>query len=130
MTPAFTYEHGLKQLAIVAGEAAMRLPLWVDIHGNMITDMWDMVLRSVLHVIVYRPGITNKGIEKAHDGKLWTWEAEAVLHWMEETGLAISFGPGKEVEGMWKGGWRASEWWYCAFSPEIATWAAPKVGAA
>ncbi|KAK4963553.1 hypothetical protein LTR10_001182 [Elasticomyces elasticus] len=136
MTPAFTYEHGLKQvtvptkLAIVDGEGAMRLPLWVDIHGNMITDMWDMVLRSVLHLIVYRPGITSKGIEKAHDGKLWAWEAEAMLHWMEETGLAISFGPGKEVKGMWKGGWRASEWWYCAFSPEIATWAAPKAGAA
>jgi len=61
---------------------------------------------------------------------LWAWEAEMVLQWMEETGMAISFGPGEEVEGLWQGGWRAGEWWYCAFCPDVATWPppAPKAG--
>ncbi|KAK0854157.1 hypothetical protein LTR03_002528 [Friedmanniomyces endolithicus] len=136
VTATFTPDHKLKHVPIptspplVHEEQALRLPLWLDIHDNVITELWDMVLRSILHLVVYRPGITAKAMEKAHEGKLWAWEAEMVLQWMEETGMAISFGPGEEVEGLWQGGWRAGEWWYCAFCPDVATWPppAPKAG--
>ncbi|KAK0257849.1 hypothetical protein LTS09_007463 [Friedmanniomyces endolithicus] len=134
ITAAFTPDHGLKHVPIptspplVHNEPGPRLPLWLDIHDNVITELWDMVLRSILHLVVYRPGITAQAMEKAHEGNLWAWEAEMVLQWMEEAGMAISFGPGEEVEGVWQGGWRAGEWWYCAFCPDVATWPAPKVG--
>ncbi|KAK1046163.1 hypothetical protein LTS16_006075 [Friedmanniomyces endolithicus] len=134
VTATFTPDHGLKHVPIptspplVHEEQALRLPLWLDIHNNIISELWDMVLRSILHLVVYRPGITAKAMEKAHEGKLWAWEAEMVLQWMEDTGMAISFGPGEEVEGVWQGGWRAGEWWYCAFCPDVATWPAPKAG--
>jgi hypothetical protein len=44
---------------------------------------------------------------------------------MEEVGIAERWGAGEEENGIWKGGYRASGWWYCAFLPEIATWQAP-----
>ncbi|KAF2486315.1 hypothetical protein BDY17DRAFT_351244 [Neohortaea acidophila] len=103
-------------------------PVWIDINGNLITDIWAAVLRSILHVVAFKPGSTAEGIEKAHKGHFWVWEVELVLAWMEKTGLVLRFGAGREVEGLWKGGWRASEWWYCAFSPEIAVWEATTGG--
>ncbi|KAK3680053.1 hypothetical protein LTR78_000430 [Recurvomyces mirabilis] len=130
-TPAFTFEHRLKGATIPLQPATTsqgpdaRLPLWVDIHGNLIDSLWDAVLRSVLHLIVFRSGTTAKAMEKAHSGKLGAWEIELVLQWMEKTGLAVSFGPGNEENGIWQGGWRAGDWWYCAFAAEIAVWQAP-----
>ncbi|KAK3698747.1 hypothetical protein LTR37_016837 [Vermiconidia calcicola] len=102
----------------VLGEPGFRIPFWVDIHGHVIDHVWDMILHSVLHYVVYKPGITAMGIEKAHDGKLWAWEIELMLKWMENVGSAVKFGAGN-------GGWRAGEWWYCGFLPEVAAWKAP-----
>ncbi|KAK5117820.1 hypothetical protein LTR85_008795 [Meristemomyces frigidus] len=130
-TAGFSPAHGLRAVPIplssapVQEEQGSRIPFWVDIHGNLIDDLWDMTLRSLLHLVVYRTGITAAGMEKAHDGKLWEWEIRIALSWMEEVGLAVRFGPGREVEGLWNGGWRAGEWWYCAFMPDIATWHVP-----
>ncbi|KAK3691543.1 hypothetical protein LTR37_018620, partial [Vermiconidia calcicola] len=102
----------------VLGEPGFRIPFWVDIHGHVIDHVWDMILYSVLHSVVCKPGITALDIEKAHDGKLWAWEIELMLKWMEDVGLAVKFGAGN-------GGWRAGEWWYCAFLPEVAAWKTP-----
>nr|POF14219.1 hypothetical protein CFP56_03243 [Quercus suber] len=103
-----------------------RLPFWIDIHGHLIDDVWDLTLRSILHLVVFRPGSTSVMMAKAHQGKLWEWEIDIVLAWMEQTGLAHRWGAGKEAAGVWKGGWRASEWWFCAFASNVATWKAPK----
>ncbi|KAH9826569.1 Tfiiic transcription initiation factor complex subunit [Teratosphaeria destructans] len=130
-TPKFTHEHGLQQVAVPLvralhdGQQDPRIPLWVDIHGNLVDEVWDMVMRSVLWLLVFRPGSTAAAIQKAHDDKLWEFEIHMLLGWMEQTGLAQRFGAGQEVEGTWKGGWRASEWWYCACAEDIATWEAP-----
>lgn len=115
-TASFNPDHALKahvkpptHAPAVLGEPGVRTPLWVDIHGNFLSEIWKMVLRSVLHLLVYRPGCTPASIEKAHDHKLWAWEVELVLRWMEEVGIAEKFA----------GGWKAAEWWFCAFTPEI-----------
>jgi hypothetical protein len=127
-TPAFSPTHNLKtdipiplSLALL-DEHRPRLPLWTDINGSLIPDLWDRVLRSLLHLVVFRPGITAVGMEKAHAGLLWRWEIEMALGWMEEVGLAISFGPGKEEEGVWRGGWRAGGEWWVAFAGDVAIW--------
>ncbi|KAK5136998.1 hypothetical protein LTR08_001505 [Meristemomyces frigidus] len=121
--------HGLKtgvpvpvSVAIVGNEAGMRTPFWVDIHGAVIGDLWELVLQSLLHLVVFRSGITAQGISTAHEGKLWVWELHVVLGWMEEVGLVVRCGRGREVEEGWLGGWRAGEWWYCAFAPDVAVW--------
>nr|POF14390.1 upf0653 protein [Quercus suber] len=106
-------------------EGCKRLPFWIDIHDNLIDDIWDMTLRSVLHTVVMRPGSTSAMITKAHYGKLWEWEVELVLTWMEKVGVARTWGPGDRVAGVWKGGWRPSSFWFCAFAEDIVTWKAP-----
>jgi hypothetical protein len=73
-------------------------------------------------LVVFRPGITAADIEEAHKGKIWAWEAELLMKWMEETGVAERVGPGEEVDGMWKGGWKVGEWWYCCLCPDVAKW--------
>lgn len=107
---------------VIPGEIGARIPLWVDIHGNLIEDAWEMVLRSILHLLVFRPGITIYKMEVAHNHKLWAWEIEMILGWMDRVGIAKRCGSGKEVNGVWKGGWRAGSWWFCTFLPEIAKW--------
>lgn len=114
--------------AQIEGEPGVRLPFWVDIHGNLIDDMWDMVLRSILHLLVFRAGTTASMIEQAHARKLWAWEIEMALEWMGEVGIAKRIGAGYlREDGVWSGGWSAGEWWYCAFAPEVARWQAPAV---
>ncbi|CAK3812094.1 Hypothetical predicted protein [Lecanosticta acicola] len=123
-TSKFNAHHALKrgvpvpsQADLVAGEKDHRIPFWTDIHGNLIDDIWDMVLRSILHLLVFRAGSTAKEMERAHDRKLWAWEIELALEWMERVGIAAR---------CVTGGWRAGGSWYCAFSPDIATWKAPQ----
>ncbi|EME85429.1 uncharacterized protein MYCFIDRAFT_171355 [Pseudocercospora fijiensis CIRAD86] len=118
-TSGYEYEPGLNPnipvplaSALVPGEIGPRIPLWVDIHGNLIGDAWSMVLRSLLHLLVYRPGAKAFHMQVAHEHKLWAWEIEMALDWMEKAGIAKRCGSGKEVDGVWKGGWRASGWWY------------------
>ena len=120
-TSKFTTEHGLRNdIAIptrpphFANEDGYRIPLWVDIHDKLLPRMWEMVVRSVLNLVVFRPGINASDIEEAHKGKIWAWEVELLMSWMEETGVAERVGPGEEVDGLWKGGWKVGEWWYCA----------------
>lgn len=115
-TASFRSDHGLKvnvkfptYPSGVLGESGIRIPLWIDIHGNFNSEIWKMVLRSVLYLIVYRPGCTPASMEKAHDHMLWAWEIELVIEWMEEVGIAERFA----------GGWKAAEWWFCAFLPEV-----------
>ncbi|GIZ46296.1 hypothetical protein CKM354_000942600 [Cercospora kikuchii] len=111
---------------VVEGEIGPRIPFWVDIHGNLVDDIWDMCLRSILHLLVFRSGERPVTMQQAHNHKLWQWEIELILHWMEQTGLARRCGEGEEVNDIWTGGWTASDWWFCAFLPEMITWEPPQ----
>lgn len=128
-TSAFSSEHGLQADVPIPSfpqplpnELLPRVPFWIDIHGDLIPHIWEKVLSSIIYLLVRKPGITAKGIEKAHGCKLWAWEIELALEWMAKVGVAERFGGGKEVDGAWKGGWTAGEEWHCVFAPEIATW--------
>lgn len=125
-TDNFSFDHGLKtnvpipmHMEQVPGEPGLRLPLWVDIHDEVMPPWWDMVVRSILHLLVFRPGLDAAEIVTSHKNKLWLWETELALSWMEEVGLAVRSGEGYEEDGVWKGGWRAGEWWYCMACPGV-----------
>jgi transcription factor C subunit 3 len=118
-TPLFTSDNGLKvdipvptDVPSFPGESGTRIPFWFDINGNVMVDMWSKVVESILHLLVNVPGCTAKSIERAHDSKLWEWEIDIVLEWMEAVGLAKQTGRGKDVHGSRKGGWRVSELWH------------------
>ena len=126
-TSLFISDPGLKvdvpiptDVPSFSGESGSRIPLWIDINGSVMDDVWSKAVESMLHLLVHAPGCTAKSIEWAHDSKLWEWEIDMVLEWMEEVGLAKPTGVGKGSGGVRKGGWRASELWHCV-SVVIAT---------
>lgn len=125
-TVAFSFDHGLKiNVPIpkhpkqVPGEPGLRLPIWIDIHDEVMPAWWEMVVRSILHLLVFRPGLDAREIATNHKHKLWDWETGLALAWMEEVGLAERTGDGDEEDGVWMDGWKAGQWWYCASCPGV-----------
>ena len=121
-TSSFTSQHGLRSSVVAPVQPSTRferaVPLWVDIHGNIIVEAWNMVIRSVLHVLAFQGAMTASGVARAHGRQLWAWEATMILTWMEEVGVARNLNLGVDtVEPLWG----ACEWWYCAFLPGITT---------
>ena len=124
--PTSTYVHGIPIAPIPGpplskqfpGELGPRLPLWTDIHGNLIKVYWEMTVMATLWLLAFRPGLKIDEISKgAYKGKLWNWELEMFLSWAENAGLAkkLEFGgdAGPEADG-----WVVSEWWWLAFATE------------
>ncbi|KEQ74812.1 hypothetical protein M436DRAFT_42522 [Aureobasidium namibiae CBS 147.97] len=124
--PTSTYVHGIPIAPIPGpplskqfpGELGPRLPLWTDIHGNLIKVYWEMTVMATLWLLAFRPGLKIDEISKgAYKGKLWNWELEMFLSWAENAGLAkkLEFGGdnGPEADG-----WVVSEWWWLAFATE------------
>jgi hypothetical protein len=99
-----------------AGEIGPRLPLWTDIHGNLIQVYWDMTVMATLWLLCFRAGLKVGDMSKgAYKGKLWTWELEMFLEWAEGAGLAKRM---NDVDGVGEVGWTVSEWWWLAFAVE------------
>ncbi|KAH0279793.1 hypothetical protein KCU91_g1492, partial [Aureobasidium melanogenum] len=124
--PTDTYVHGVPIAPIPSpplskqfpGELGPRLPIWTDIHGNIIKDYWQMTVMATLWLLAFRPGLKIQEICKgAYKGKLWDWEMEMFLAWAENAGLAkrLSYGgdDGPEADG-----WVVQEWWWLAFATE------------
>lgn len=135
-TDNFTPAHALKPGVPIPmkahphlNELGLRIPMWVDIFGNFLAERWEQCLRSFLHLLVYRPGISAVEIEKSHKEKVWVFEIEMVLGWLEHTGVVERWGEGREDEwGVWKGGWKVTVWWYCVMDAEVRVWPLPKKG--
>ncbi|KAG9568529.1 hypothetical protein KCU79_g2293, partial [Aureobasidium melanogenum] len=95
--PTSTYVRGIPIAPIPSpplskqfpGELGPRLPIWTDIHGNIIKDYWQMTVMATLWLLAFRPGLKIQEICKgAYKGKLWDWEMEMFLAWAESAGLA------------------------------------------
>lgn len=124
--PTSTYIHGIPIAPIPApplskqfpGELGPRLPLWTDIHGNLIKVYWEMTVMATLWLLAFRPGLKIDEISKgAYKGKLWNWELEMFLSWAENAGLAKKLEYGGD-DGPEADGWVVSEWWWLAFATE------------
>lgn len=133
-TSTFTTSHNLDlslpkpfrpQPLVVPGELGARIPFWIDFHGNFLEEMWRLVVRSLLFLVVFRPGITVAGMEGACERVLGGWEIALCVGWLERVGIVkrcdeSRFEEGGESDGVdgWKRGWRAGEWWYLVFAED------------
>ncbi|THV69172.1 hypothetical protein D6D28_06103 [Aureobasidium pullulans] len=105
------------------GELGPRLPLWTDIHGNLIKVYWEMTVMATLWLLAFRPGLKIQDMSKgAYKGKLWDWELEIFLAWAEKAGLAkrMKYGEGEKGadEDKEADGWVVQEWWWLAFTTD------------
>ena len=101
------------------------LPLWVDIHHNLILPLWSQSVAAVLGTIVQRPGCSAEEIARVVKPALEAWEILEVLKWGEEWGgccrlcnedgaIITAKQKVKTREREEAGGWMVGEWWWAA----------------
>ncbi|KAL8974774.1 MAG: hypothetical protein Q9197_000982 [Variospora fuerteventurae] len=81
---------------------ADKIPLWYDIHGNVIKDLWEMTVAAVMSILITRPGVSIYAVEPSVRPTLGLWEVQMLLDWMVEAKAARKMG----------GSYTAEEWWW------------------
>ena len=89
-----------------------RIPLWYDIHENLIHPLWEIALAAVTTLVVTRPGIGAKQVATDLRPCMEAWEIEWVLDWMVEAGMATARGEGEGRR------WVTGEWWWLILGGE------------
>ncbi|KAL4958097.1 hypothetical protein BDW69DRAFT_154980 [Aspergillus filifer] len=99
-----------------------RFPLWIDIHGNLISVLWELSLAAVLGTVAMRPGISAEKIAGMIRPTLAGWEVRMVLEWLGSVGVMDSRGGGAgldsdtDVESGSRIAWFVKEWWWMVLS--------------
>jgi len=94
--PAFTED----------GTDLTRLPAWIDINSDEVTQIWELCLNMVLSVLIARPGLTAGKLVSYVAPSLEEWEIKMVMRWLVDAKAAARMGllPGSGV--------RLKEWWW------------------
>lgn len=88
-------------------DTATKLPLWVDLNGSVIPELWQLSLAATMSVLAMRPGASAKTLETSLKPCLGAWEIELLLVWMVDAHAA------KRLEG--GHGFLTAEWWWLCF---------------
>lgn len=89
-----------------------KIPLWFDIHGNVVQVLWESAAASVLGIVASRPGSKPKDIARMLCPCLAAWEVELVLDYMVEVGVVDRIGS-PDCKASY-----VKEWWWMALSIE------------
>lgn len=84
--------------------ANSKIPLWYDIHDQLVPVMWDMARAAVLALLAVRPGVNASVIEQGLRPAMEEWEIGWVLEWLISAKAASKVGSGYKVD----------EWWWMA----------------
>ncbi|KAJ5159664.1 uncharacterized protein N7482_006668 [Penicillium canariense] len=83
-----------------------KLPLWYDIHGYLVPQLWEMAIASVLGCVSMRQGLSAERISGMLKPAMGAWEIELLLEWLAEVGVVARQGCSM------KAGWMVREWWW------------------
>ncbi|KAI5300703.1 hypothetical protein KEM56_002253 [Ascosphaera pollenicola] len=86
------------------------IPLWFDIHGNIVRVLWESSAAAVLGIVAARPGSKPEDIARMLHPCLAAWEVDLVLDYMVEAGIVDRLGSGDLKVSYVK------EWWWMALS--------------
>lgn len=81
-----------------------KIPLWYDIHGDVIGELWGMAVAAIISILITRPGVSIYEVEPLVRPSLGSWEVQMMLDWMVEAKAARKLGD-SYVPGEW--------WWLC-----------------
>ncbi|KAL9634838.1 MAG: hypothetical protein Q9204_002846 [Flavoplaca sp. TL-2023a] len=84
------------------GSQRAKIPLWYDINGEVIPELWQLALAATMSVLVMRPGITARVLEPSVRPTLGLWEVQMILDWVVEAGVA------RKTDDMYN----TEEWWW------------------
>ncbi|KAL9025399.1 MAG: hypothetical protein Q9196_005768, partial [Gyalolechia fulgens] len=79
-----------------------KIPLWYDINGDVIEDLWMAAIAAVMAVLVMRPGVSIHEVEPTVRPTLGLWEVQMLLEWMVHARAAKKAGER----------YMADEWWW------------------
>lgn len=79
-----------------------KIPLWYDINGDLIPELWQLAVAATMSVLVTRPGITARVLEPSVRPSLALWEIQMILDWMVEARAA------RKVDDLYA----TEEWWW------------------
>ena len=102
------------------GDAEGKIPLWIDIHGNIIQQWWDRIRACILGLIATRTGISIDGLTWAMNESVERWEADAVVQWLMNVEAVkwldmASDGRGSiQTKPRYGRGLKTMEWWWMA----------------
>lgn len=80
-----------------------KIPLWYDIHGQLVPIMWDMLLAATLSILGTKSSVSAAEVEQSVKPSAELWELELLLDWMVQAGAATS---------TQRGVYTVSEWWW------------------
>lgn len=101
-----------------------KLPLWFDIHGYLIPQLWEMAIATILGCISMRQGLSPETISSMIKPAMGAWEIELLLNWLREVGVVER----QSLDG--KDGWRLRQWWWMVLTQNTCHRAMPDVKAA
>lgn len=91
-----------------AAKPLPKLPLWLDINGNMHEDLWEAIVSAVVGVLAIRPKIDMANLHEQFQRYLGLWDIERVLIWLERVGIAENEEDGVGGTRVW---WLKEYWW-------------------
>lgn len=83
-----------------------KIPLWYDLQGQLVRQIWDMAIASVVGCVAMRQGLSAQTISSMIKPALGTWEIELLLEWLAEVGAVSREGRDEHA------GWKVNEWWW------------------
>ena len=89
-----------------------KIPLWYDIHGQLVPIMWDMLLAATLSILGVKLTVSAAEIEQSIRPSAELWELELVLGWMVQAGAATKTGQGH---------YTVTEWWWMCLEVQAST---------
>ncbi|OOQ84906.1 putative TFIIIC transcription initiation factor complex subunits Tfc3 [Penicillium brasilianum] len=101
-----------------------KLPLWFDIHGFLIPQLWEMSIASVLGCVCMRQGLSPERISGMIKPAMGAWEIELLLNWLKEIGIVDRQSCGE------KNGWMVRDWWWMVLTEKDSDAAMPVTEAA
>ncbi|KAI9695725.1 MAG: RNA polymerase III transcription initiation factor complex subunit [Candelina mexicana] len=90
-------------------EQDQRIPVWYDIHGGFVSQLWSLILASVVGTLALRPGTTVADMTSYVSPSLEIWEVKEVMNWLAGIGVAEQRGEG----------WDVLEWWWLVVWPDV-----------
>ncbi|KAJ6164897.1 B-block binding subunit of TFIIIC [Penicillium chermesinum] len=76
-------------------QADRKIPLWFDIHGCLLREMWEKCVALVIGAVLLRPGVDAQNIAAMIKPTLSAWEISLLLEeWMVKVGAVRRCGEG------------------------------------
>lgn len=95
------------------------IPLWYDINGDLIPELWQLSVAATMSILAMRPGICVQEVETSVRPTLGVWEVQLLLDWMVQARAARKTGNGYITEEWW---------WLCLDSGKTLGEDAERVG--